>query len=105
MTLTKLNIKGAPEYFDSYSSISATYYKRKIYPIHYIFSNTNLSIEMIAYFVLNNCKLFYENEDELIIKRLLNNTGLTKKKVIDILYYLKDQFHLKQLLILLHIFL
>jgi len=65
-------------------------YKRKIYPIHYIFSNTNLSIEMIDYFVLNNCKLYYENEDELIIKRLLNNTGLTKKKVIDILYYLKD---------------
>lgn len=66
-----------------------SYYKHKVYPIHYIFSNHDLSIEMIDYFISYDCKLYYENEYNLILLYLLNNTGLTNNKVLNILEYLK----------------
>lgn len=64
-------------------------FKPKLYPIHYIFSNNNLSIEMIEYFISHNCKLYHDNEHNLILYYLLNNISLTNNKVLSILEYLK----------------
>ena len=64
-------------------------YKDNLYPIHYIFSNHDLDINMIEYFLNKNCKLSYEDEINPIISYLFNNFGLSNNKVLSILEYLK----------------
>ena len=60
------------------------------YPIHFLFQNVNLDVNMIDLLVFYKAKLYYENEEVSIINYLLNNTNLNNKKVYDILKYLLD---------------
>lgn len=66
------------------------YFNKLIYPIHYLFENPNLDVEMIEFLVFNKSKLSYKDEDKSIIQILINNTGISDDTVLKILNYLKD---------------
>lgn len=66
------------------------YFEIKLYPIHYIFKNKNIDKNLIDLLIYYKAKLKYTNEEISIINILFNNKSLNKKKVFEILKYLKE---------------
>lgn len=66
------------------------FFQKEVYPIYYLFNNPYLTIDSIKYLLSLGAKLSFENEEKSILESLLNNTGISDSKVLEILRFLKD---------------
>ena len=83
-------IKSKYEDLNLVFSLNSYYVENGIFPIHYIFMNKYITIDMIDFVLSKGFKLKYENESESITYYLLKQ-DLEEDRVLEILNYLKEK--------------
>lgn len=90
--LSNEDLENAKKFFINKSNIIEfiNFHIKLIYPIFYLFNNSNLTLDYVKFLINLGAKLSFENEEKSILENLLNNTCISDSKVLEILNFLKD---------------